>query len=524
MRPTSSDASFLIPEETRRKLSIAIAGLAFLVMAGLGSWQMAKDGSFWIDEASVALSLKELSPGQLVGPLIGGQSFPRFLLLATRGAVALFGYETAVVRALPHVFFLAATGFWWWLLVRRFRDEPVLLALAGLLLVIPAPWFVYGAMLKSYSFDVLLALLPFLLSDRFYDETLAQGRRPLRLLLLTGGGALSYPFAMALLARAGGWWLVRARSGSPRVSPRGVFLLALGMALFAGCLWYTDLRHTSVLGEVLRDYWRKCLVGAEGTGTIALLDRFAIGWWDGRTEFSNRDGLGPFAVTVLRLAVVAGLVRIGALLARPAPAADAATATWGSRSAGCALVVVGLPVASLVGSYPICAGRLTLFALLPMLVMVLEGLAFAAEGLRRLPVGPWLAAAAGVALLAVVAPTSYREAAQLVASPAPDDLRSVLERTRERSELPILTTSCTRKQIETLPEGIAAPVHYIEKGGALTVAATATSEAWLLYVPEPFCRRSITRIRQAAEAYEQKHTQKDGARLIYVRFRQPPPQ
>ena len=86
-------------------MSLVIAVASGLLMLALGANQLAKDGSFWIDEASVALSLLELSPGELFGRLVGGQSFPRFLLLAIDGLVGLFGYETLVARALPHLFF-----------------------------------------------------------------------------------------------------------------------------------------------------------------------------------------------------------------------------------------------------------------------------------------------------------------------------------------------------------------------------------------------------------------------------------
>jgi len=511
-------AQTLIPDVPRHRLSLAIAVGCGVLMLGLGANQLAKDGSFWIDEASVALSLLELSPGELFGRLVGGQSFPRFLLLAIDGVVALFGYETLAARVLPHLFFALATIAWLHLLTKRFRDEPALLAAGALLLFLPATWFVYGAMLKPYSFDVMLAMAPFLLPDEFYEKSLADRGKRGRLLALTALGALSYPFSMALLARVGGWWIARAARGTFSVTGVGALTLALGMAAFGASIWLTDLRHTSGLGPALAEFWGRCIVGHEGTGTLALLDRFAIGWFDGRAEFSQKQaGLGEPALLVLRAGIVLGLLRIGASALLPA----LRTKGWESRSIGCALVLLGLPIASLLGGYPICAGRLTLFALLPIVIVVLEGFQLLADGLRRIPAGSWLAALGGALLVAWIAPASYRDTAALAGAPAPEDLRPLLAITRDAPQLPILTTSCTRKQLETLPEGVAATVLYIEQGGAIVVATSESREAWLLYAPTSFCRSSVARARKAVESAERLHVDDRGARLLRVRYPKP---
>ncbi len=514
-RPTA-----LLGERARRHLSWTAAGLAFATMAGLGGLQLAKDGSFWIDEASVAASLTALTPSQLLGPLVGGQSYPRFQLLAIRGLVALFGYETLVVRALPYLFFLAGSLAWLRLLLARFRDEPALLALGGLLLLIPAPWFVYGAMLKPYTFDVLAATVPFLLRDRFYDEVLARAKRPWRGVALAGLGALSYPFAMALLARVGGWWLWRATAGHRRVATAGALPCALAAGVFGIGLWYTDLRHTSDLGGALRAFWSACIVGA-GTPLPALLDRFAFGWWDGRCEFSHHGGLAPALLVMLRLAGAAGLLRVLLDLrprARATRAESADAARWGSRSLACALLLLGLPVASWAFGYPICAGRLTLIALLPLLIVLLEGFDLVGVWLRGLPDGRWLAATAGAAALLAVAPASLRDAHRLAVAEAPGNLRGLLARTRERPQLPILTTRCTRKQLETLPEGVEATVLYLEQGGAAVAAAREPHEAWLLYAPSSLCRGQVRRARRSAETWKAFHTETDDAWLLWLRF------
>ena len=166
------------------RLSLPIATVAFVALAGLGSHQFFKDGSFWLDEASLALSLLRLEPLQSFGPLIGDQSFPRLYLLAVHGLVGLLGYQTLVVRLLPYIFFVAATFAWLRLLSERFRNQPQWIGLGALLLAVPTTWFVYGAMFKPYTLDVFVSTIPFLLRDDFYDDILERGERPWRLAAL----------------------------------------------------------------------------------------------------------------------------------------------------------------------------------------------------------------------------------------------------------------------------------------------------------------------------------------------------
>ena len=232
---------------SRERLAAGVAIAAVAIIAGVGVAQFAKDGSFWIDEASVAASLVQLSPSELFGRLVGGQSFPRWLLLAIRAATGLFGFETMVARALPQLFFLLGTAAWGRLLYLRFRASPLLVAIGGVLLLLPATWPVYGAMLKPYSLDVFLASIPFLLGDAFYDRALGpslgadsdgtRGAARLKLVAATLPVALSYPYALVLLARAGGWWLQRAATGRPRIDLAGTVAGISGLAGFTACLW-----------------------------------------------------------------------------------------------------------------------------------------------------------------------------------------------------------------------------------------------------------------------------------------------
>lgn len=503
---------------TASRLSFLTAAAGFVALGGLGFHQLWKDGSFWLDEASLALSLLELTPLESFGPLVGGQSFPRLYLLAIHGMVGLLGYETMVVRGLPHLFFLAGTFAWLGLLRERFPSEALWVALGVLLLAVPGTWLFYGAMFKSYSLDVFASTIPFLLRDAFYDDTLERGERSWRLVALASLGVVSYPFALVLLARIGGWWLQRAANGRWRVAPRPAALGIAGVAVFAAWIWRMELSYTRELGEALREFWGACLIGSGEVGTLALLDRFVFGWFDGRADFAQAKLAAPTLI-VLKIAFVAGLARIGLALVPGfgPPKSDG----WGSRSLGYATLLTGLPLASALLDYPICAGRLTLFALLPIVVILLEGVDGAASLLRRTRAGGWTALLAGAALGLAILPTSYANLTVIAAGRPPEDLRPLLEETLERPDLPILTTTCTRRQIETLPEGIPAQVFYIQEGGGIAIAMSEQRSAWLLFVPAHFCRGGITKVRELTTLWEPHHPDDDGPRLIRIGFPKP---
>ena len=142
-----------------------VSGLFFWLgvslIVGLGTNQLLKDGSFWMDEAAVAMSFLKMEPSEFIGQLRGGQNFPRLYLILIAQLEGLFGYQTMVVRFLPYVFFVAGTVLWLRLLRLRFGAVPLLLCLAIVLSLVPTSWVWYSAMLKQYTFDVFVALVPF---------------------------------------------------------------------------------------------------------------------------------------------------------------------------------------------------------------------------------------------------------------------------------------------------------------------------------------------------------------------------
>lgn len=510
----------------RERLSLLVLPLCIAAVGAVGATQLAKDGSLWRDEASVAISLLELSPLELFGRLEGGQSFPRVVLLAIYGMKALFGYETLVLRALPFLFFALGTVGWMWLLFRRLRTEPLLLVAAGLLTIISGQWFIQAAMLKPYTFDVFAALIPFLLSESFYESTLGRGERRWRLFALTALGALSYPFAVVLLGRLAGWWVGRWTTQGIAVDRGAAATGTSGLLIFLGLVWLTDLRHTADLSVQLRNFWSGCVLGDPRTNAWTALNHLSFAWYDGGTTFARKGGLPSNLLLVVKLGFAAGILRLGASLLRPRSSRAASPPEWGSRSLGYAAVLCGLVLASVLFDYPICAGRLTLFVLLPLQIVTLEGFCWASLMLSRLPKGGWFAAAASFALVVAIAPTAHRDATRLMKASAPDDLRPALALIRERPDLPLVATSCTRKQIETLPERAALDTHFTGPPRAPQNGlreAAASPEAWILFVPEDRCKNEIRSLVIASSEWTPKYGRPYSGRLVLAKFPDAPP-
>ncbi len=148
--------------------------------------------SFWLDEALVALSLRDASPVELFGKLERGLYFPRIYLICIAGIREIFGYHIWSLRLLPAVSFISGTILWARLLSRRSASSLKLNLLAGALLIGSTFWLEQAIQVRHYSFEVMLALVPFLLGDDSFDESLAEGKRKARMVMLAIPCFLSY--------------------------------------------------------------------------------------------------------------------------------------------------------------------------------------------------------------------------------------------------------------------------------------------------------------------------------------------
>jgi hypothetical protein len=527
-------------EVNQRHLSGLLLGLGISLILGVGIIQLLKDGSFTRDEAAVVLNLLELGSLELIGPLQEGQHFPRLYLLLIAQLKAILGFHTLVLRLLPYFFFVGATILWLRLFGLRFGSHPLMLSFAIILSLVSTPWLTYSANLKQYTFETFLALVPFSIADTHFDEWLRKGRRVWKLLLLTIFCAMSYTYAIALLARTAGWYFgglagggarcIRegVQGGRHRLNLRAVSVFAFGILFFLISLWFTDVRHTVQQGGLFR-FWAQCIlanVWGEWGQMVALLDRFAFGWYAENLELVRKERLPSVVLTILKIAFCLGLLGIACSLFRRRSETAPESAGWGTRSLGCLFCVGALPAASLLIHYPICAGRLTLFVSWCLQIVLLEGLFLLCTILSKLRWGQALSRILLVLLALLVLPTAIRGTAHVIQSDVPENIRPLIQRTRERSDLPILVLKCMQKQARTLPEGFgSADVRYPRFGHDWSDLVPFGGEAWVLNVRRGwvFCQMQMARVRRLASSVEAFHTPKDTADLYLVRFPQTQP-
>src|SRR5689334_6189580 len=70
-----------------------------VIVAGVGRYL--RTPSFWLDEAFIAVSLRNPSAHSIFAPLLYGQYFPRVYLLAISGVREITGYQIWALRLLP---------------------------------------------------------------------------------------------------------------------------------------------------------------------------------------------------------------------------------------------------------------------------------------------------------------------------------------------------------------------------------------------------------------------------------------
>lgn len=479
-----------------------------------------RDGSFWLDEASVALSFRDLSWGQVFEPLIGSQSFPRWYFLLIKTMKELFGYETYVLRFLPMCFGVAAAVLILRLHRIRFANAPLLLAAAVFLNLIPASFYVYSAFLKQYSFDVFLAILPFTLSDSFYEKTLGRGEERWRIALLTLPCALSYTFVIALLGRVVGWYMGEIRRRGFAIHLPSAGLVVLGIAFYLGCLYVTDLRFTLGQDAVQLFHSDYILSGNWDRNGRTLL-RLAIGWYTGRGEFHVASGVPMWFLRSFPYLLAIGMARIlWDALGRGQVASREAPDNWGSRSLGSATVIVGLLMASPIMGYPVADGRMTLFAFVHLQIILLEGVSFLCAQLEWRDTTRPLALALSVALAVALGPAAFRNATQLIVREPPSNIRPVLPRIHEFAELPVLISVCSSKQVATLPGGLGGgPVIELPLAPGFEAELPFGRSVLVLnaYRVRP-CRKWVQRIVDLAVASQVLHGERDTVELLWVQL------
>jgi hypothetical protein len=268
------------------------------------------------------------------------------------------------------------------------------------------------------------------------------------------------------------------------------------------------------------------VLSASPEATPEILRRFFAGWYLGPSEFIAHPKLPLAAIWTLAAAALIGVARVARQLLRPG--ADDPDPQWGSRSAGCLAGVVGVIATSWVLDYPICAGRLTLFAFFFQQILILEGLDAARELLAK--TGSSAAAlraqrvvAAGVAatLIGVAGVTAFEVVGRVIAKAPLEDVRPLLRDVPADTPDLVLITACMKRQMQTLPEGLGArdvlqlPV---EDWGPLLPRG---EDVWIIHsrlIPGP-CEKIRLGLRGMTHGFDRPDRRRETAVVYHARVR-----
>lgn len=405
-----------------------------LVVVALGLQRFLEDGSLWIDEAFIAITVKNASALDLFGPVGMGHSFPRVYLLAIHGLTQILGYETWVLRLLPFAFFALATALWFRLIFNRIVAFPILMVLVLFLNLLPVSWFEYSSAFKQYSFDVLAGLLPFFVSESALKKCFQEGRSRWVAVGLALPCALSYTYGIVLIARAAGWYAYALRDRRPQLDPGAVLIAVISLVLASTSLYFTDIRFMS---NSVYEFWEGSTLSSEGISGMRLILQLISGPYSGIQEVGQPEGVSRFFLYFLCGVFTLGLLRI--LLGSLLPRFDTGPKDWGSRSLGAVAAGVGLLMASWLIDYPIASGRLTLFVLPLLQIILFEGFCTIHQQVEKQRAGPWLSAGLGIVWIAFVAPAAVDTSLRFIERENRDNIRSLQTSFDAHPDLPIYT-------------------------------------------------------------------------------------
>ncbi|MGH9947970.1 MAG: hypothetical protein ACRD6X_12320 [Pyrinomonadaceae bacterium] len=347
---------------------------ALVIAAGLNRYLY--DPTFWLDEAFVSASLRSPTFESIFAPHAYGQFFPRFYFSLLAVFRDTFGYHEWVLRLIPFTCFVIATLIWARILSRAARSNLAANFLAAALLLGTYYWMDQAIQLKQYTFDVMFALLPFLLKDNALAKLFTGEKKPpFYIYLLAVPCALSYTYPIALGGRMLGWLILNLPQRSSirykRVAVFGIILVAS-----LATIWLIDVRFNFTDIGGTRRFWSACILIECSVGDPwcwgNILARFLWGW-HGRYSYIVPAIIAPFQLIGIysiarRLITRRSKNQIG---------------THYSLALGSLVVLAGAIAASLIASYPICAGRLTLFVQIHTQIVAIAGLRFALVWFRK---------------------------------------------------------------------------------------------------------------------------------------------
>ena len=461
-------------------------------LAGAAFYRYLQQPTFWLDEAFVAVSLRTPSLHAIFGQLEYGQLFPRIYLSAIALAREAFGYRVWSLRLLPFLSFIAGTLLWARLLVLRSRVHASLGFLAGALLIGATFWLDQAIQLKQYTFDVALALVPFVIDDSFFKDALVDGKRRTRLIAFALPCLLSYTYPLAMGARVAGWYLQQARRSGSRLHRRAVIVFGACCAAALLGVWFTDHRFNIKDNAAYLAYWNDCMLGAclrENAGAAPrLIAKFLWGW----------HGRQPLVTALLVPLQAIGVYSVIRRVKRREP--DHYNTGWGSRSLGSLMLLVGVVLASAIANYPICSGRVVLFTQIHTQLLAIEGALLLLASLKK--------QSAAIALVwlcvVVVAFHSIRGYARLVATQPAENLRPVLSLIRAEEADVVFVHSCSAAQVRSLSDPL--PVSRVVFATARTLPQP-NEKTWVLWthLGNEDCVKELEQLRGRARSWRVVH-------------------
>jgi len=430
-----------------------------------------------------------------------GLYFPRLYMCVIALFREIFGYKIWSIRLLPTICFLVGTIFWLRLLSKRSNSFISLHILSGIIVLGSSFWLEQSIQLKQYTFDVALALIPFLAGDAFFEQTLAEGKSRIKLLALVLPCALSYTYPVALLARVIGWYLYTGRRKSWRLHWRAVITFAVALVMAFIIIWFTDYRYNFKDQNTYVTYWKDCIlhISAHPVTSLRLIVNFLWGWHHGR--------LMPLVIAaVLPLQALGLYWTVKKLKDRQALEADS---DWGARTLGSICLLTMMIVASVVVSYPICAGRVVLFTQVHTQILILEGAVYLLTfwNMRKLAKGFLFA---GIAI--IVAYSTHRYIG-FVKEPPPENLRPILSFVNPSLANTVWVHPCSIAQVRSLPDPL--PVQQV-----ITKTRKGLPEPgqkiWILWthLSDGFCKESLEELRVEAKNWQVVHESLAGGLVL----------
>lgn len=308
--------SFRNPSALLAKTLRWLTGLAVLNGIGLCVIHYLSFRSLWLDEAFVAVNVRERSLDGLFKILDYSQLFPRLYLSAVWMLQHVFGYELWTLRLLPCLFGVTAVIFWSRILWKEFGNAHFNVPASCAVLVFLSSWFpyYYAGELKQYSAELFFSAYGVWYFKKFL--------RPVFRARWTSWAfwsmgwvwpvlvSFNYPFVLV----AGGLTLMIEQKPpfSRTWFSKLVILLGFGFIML-WISWVIDLRFLSQEG--FYEYWKPLFVnGATMTewarSAAKGLNRILGDWWITRS-----------AAVLLSPLAWAGLYRIawGLFRRRPCP-------------------------------------------------------------------------------------------------------------------------------------------------------------------------------------------------------------